>query len=372
MASSASRDHAISIITDFTPSPAEKCCENPSLIETGRGEIVCKNCGLVHEREIKSQSRTAYNSDEVRARLSNAPMIGRNSSQILISRSGRYAVKDLESWVRMTRVDARKNDRLRQSYYNAVRIDCKMLDMPWHITETAVRIFSQCLKDGNLRGRCVTGMSRASIYYACIVNNFPISLKVLWNGVITQSRAMSFLKLAKQAADALYGRKIGSKKERQSRRVSMFCDMIDRMANDVGIDSMQCKNITKEIYFKIILEKEGKVFIGKNPATIIASLLFIVAKMTGIWITVADQDGNRVNRYATQKLISKGVNITEVSLRSRSKEIASVAKEIKKRTGKSVHPVIDEFAEKYRSHPPHIISRVQEVPQQNQQQYLRS
>jgi len=42
----------------------EPCCENPQVFCDERGELICAHCGLVHERVMISKSRRAYNHDE--------------------------------------------------------------------------------------------------------------------------------------------------------------------------------------------------------------------------------------------------------------------------------------------------------------------
>jgi len=348
MASPASKNQPMSIITDFTISPAEMCCENVDLIDTGRGEIVCKNCGLVHEREIKGQGRVAYTWEEVNSRSTSAP-ISNSKPRIVLSKNGKHVVKDSERWLRLSRVNAQKMDRLKHNYYNKVRSDCQILGLPWHVAETAVRIFAGCLKAGNLRGRSVVGMSKASIYYACIVNRVPISVKSLWKDTISRDKFRPSLKFAKQVVDDVYGKKdIGDKKSRLSSRIMFFCNLIEAGANRASMDNVKCINVAKEIYTKIAAEKEGRVLDGKSPGTIIAALLYITASIMGSHVTVM-HDGKEEYHQATQKWIAEGTsNVTEVSLRTRAKEIAAAALKIKKRTGLSVHPVIDEFAMKFK------------------------
>ena len=325
----------------------DKCCENTRVIETECGDIVCTNCGLVHEEKVKkNEARSAYTKEEMDKRSTSAPLVAGIIPQIQVPKRGKGTVNDAAKWYRLSQINGQKSDRLRYNYYNKVRADCKEMNLPWYIAETAVKIFSECVKNKKLRGRCVVGMSKASVYYACVVNKFPMSIKSMWIDVDTRARMQTSLRFAREYAITLYGKNPDKGETlacRKSERIVKFCEMIERVANDAGVDIVTCKNAAKEIYSKIAAEKVGIMFVGKNPMTIIGALLFVTAKMTGACFV--NKNGDK--KHATQRVVSDLVNITEVSLRNRAKEIATIATRIRKRTGLSVHPLIDEYAVKY-------------------------
>jgi transcription initiation factor TFIIIB Brf1 subunit/transcription initiation factor TFIIB len=347
MASQASSNNPVLPERDVDGMPIDKCCDGMRIIETERGEIVCTNCGIVHDERIKkNEARVAYTREESEKRSMHFPMAPGVIPQIRIPKHGKGAVDDAEKWYRLVSLNGRKNDRLHHTYLNKVRADCKDLNLPWHVSETALKIFSECMKNNKLRGRCVIGMSKACIYYACIVNKFPMSIKVLWNDIDARARMQTSLRFAREYANTLYGKKasgIKTSADRKSERVASFCEMIERAANLAGVDGMQCKTMAKEIYSKISAEKEGIIFSGKSPSTIIAALLFIAAKATGACFVT--KDGTK--KHPTQRVVADCLNITEVSLRNRAKEIAVAAAQIRKRNGASIHPLIDEQVVKY-------------------------
>ena len=50
-----------------------ECCNKPDII--GDGEVVCRNCGYVYEREIISQTRRAYTNEDKKERSNNTDPI---------------------------------------------------------------------------------------------------------------------------------------------------------------------------------------------------------------------------------------------------------------------------------------------------------
>lgn len=291
---------------------------------------------------MHSQHRVALTREEVTKRVMHEILINGAINPLLTARD--RSVKDLGKWIRLSKINSRRKDRSMATYSSVMRRECKEKNMPWHVTETASRIFTECVKHGVLRGHDARAMMMAAIYHACIVNNYPVTMKLLFKDMVERKFVYHAMTIVKEHVDMLYGKPaMPSTKRRNVTVASRFCDLIDRMGSEIGFENPRCVAVAKEIYTKIAESKERIIFIGKDPNTIIASLLLIAARATHTPVIVRDERMERRRQFVTLRIMSEKMSVTEVSIRTRARQIIETALGMEERDGVSIHPAIEGY-----------------------------
>jgi transcription initiation factor TFIIIB Brf1 subunit/transcription initiation factor TFIIB len=264
-------------------------------------------------------------------------MIPGKYTHFVIESSGKRGLPDREKWFRLAHLNNQRRNRMQMIYMSHVRVDCKALDLPWFLVETATRIFMECWKEGKLRGRSVDELSKACIYYAAKIHRIPMAMKTLWPEKGNHVR--SALRCAGESAIKIYPAsktvvKGENAAERDKNRTIDFCNRIESTAAKSCI-SEECKKTAKRVYADV-MKHDKSMFIGKNPNTIIAAVLFIAAARDhhGTMLVNTARGTERVPM--SQRNIAYAVGVTEVSLRSRAKQIVVLSREIEKKTGQPI------------------------------------
>ncbi len=271
-----------------------------SLIETG--DIICNECGLVIDEkrvDFTHNGRRAYTNDERNSReRTGAPIsvllpdIGLTTT-IDKSKINNPDLKRAAKW--NTRMNWEKRNILIATT-ELKRIGSK-LNLPNHVKEEAMRIYREIHKRNLLRGRSINSMVAACLYYA--IRKF------------TLSRTMQ---------EVLEESSENPKDVRRCYRVILHelnlkapntnpISLIPRFIVDLGLNN-EILNLTTKIVKAYISKFVSSS--GKDPKGIVAGALYIACKIKGLDLT--------------QQKIAETVGITEVTLRSRAKELKSKLK----------------------------------------------
>ena len=274
------------------------CPECGGLIQNfqERGETVCKQCGLiVFERglDISHSGIRAYTKQEKdRKERTGCPI------SILMPDIGLSTIIDR---TKIKNPDLRRaakwNTHMTWEKRNMLIAITELkrigsnLNFPERVKKAAVRLYKEVFKRKLLRGRSINGMVAACSYFICKEERIPITLQEILDEASINSN------IVKKCYKILV---------RELNLKSPHIDpisLIPRYCADLGLSI----NVEKEAInvLKRFIQKNS--ICGKDPKGLCAGSIYLVAKLK--------------NRRVSQKDISQVIGVTEVTLRSRYKEL---------------------------------------------------
>ena len=269
------------------------------LIETG--DVVCNQCGLViNEKSVDftHNGRRAYTNQEKNNREQTGAPIS-----ILLPDMGLSTVIDRNKIINPDLKRAAKwNTRITWQKRNLLIASTELkristnLNLPIYIKEDAMRLYREAFKKKLLRGRSINAMVAACLYLACRRKRLPRTLQEITN---------------EASANAKDVRRSYSTLIREFNLKSPSTDpvsLIPRYINDLGLDSE-----IEQLTTKILNSYRAKFSIsGKDPKGLCAGAIYLASRMK--------------NKDLTQQQIVNSVGVTEVTLRSRYKELKNKLK----------------------------------------------
>ncbi len=261
-----------------------------------KGETVCNQCGLIiRERDIdiSRSGIRAYNYQEkARKWHSGNPislLVPDISLSTVIKRNKIYN-QDLKKAVRWDLQMSLKSKNLLIAITELKRI-ASNLNLPEHVQKTVVKLYKKALKKGLMRGCSIKGILTACVYLVCKKERIPITLQEM---SIESS-------LNPKVINKYYRVLIRELNVRPpvTNPVLLIPKYVNRLNLGIGIEKQAIGLIQDFI--------KGKFFSGKDPKGLCAGALYLLSKLA--------------NRQITQKEISRVTGVTEVTLRSRYKEL---------------------------------------------------
>ncbi|MFX1365773.1 MAG: transcription initiation factor IIB family protein [Promethearchaeota archaeon] len=269
------------------------------LLETG--DVVCNQCGLViDERNVdfSQNGRRAYTHQEKNNREQTGAPIS-----ILLPDMGLSTVIDR---TKISNPDLKRaakwNTRITWQKRNLLIASTELkristnLNLPIYVREDAMRLYREAFKKKLLRGRSINAMVAACLYLACRRKQLPRTLQEITNEASANAKDVrrSYTTLIKEF----------NLKSPSTDPISL----IPRYINDLELDSEIEKLTTK-----ILNTYKARFSIsGKDPKGLCAGAIYLASKIK--------------NRDITQQKIVENVGITEVTLRSRYKELKNKLK----------------------------------------------
>jgi transcription initiation factor TFIIB len=277
--------------------------------DASSGEIICSSCGAVISDKVQDLSRSerrAFNIEEENvtrrtgvptsiafADMGLATVIGKHDRDA----SGRPL--DAEMRARMQRLrmwDSRAHshsstDRSLIKAFNELSVLKDKLALSNAVVEKAAYIYRKVQDRGLIRGRTISGIMAAAVYAACREIGTPYTL-----------REIAAVGNVKRKDIARNYRKMASELDLKFPNVDpMKC--ISRVANKGNLTEntkRQAISIMKEV-------SERQISAGKDPMGLAASVLYVSCLKTG--------------EDKTQAHIARASGVTEVTLRTRFKEL---------------------------------------------------
>ena len=269
------------------------------LIETG--VVVCNQCGLViNEKNVDftHNGRRAYTNQE----KSNREQTGAPIS-ILLPDMGLSTVIDRSKINNPDLKRAAKwNTRITWQKRNLLIATTELkristnLNLPIYIKEDAMRLYREAFKKKLLRGRSINAMVAACLYLACRRKKLPRTLQEITNEASANAKDVrrSYTTLIREF----------NLKSPSTDPISL----IPRYINNLELDSE-----IEQLTIKILNIYKARFSIGgKDPKGLCAGAIYLASKIK--------------NKDITQLQIVESVGITEVTLRSRYKELKNKLK----------------------------------------------
>jgi transcription initiation factor TFIIB len=261
-----------------------------------RGEIVCQQCGLViaeKEVDISHSGIRAYSKQEKdKKERTGCPI------SILMPDIGLSTIIDRS---KIKNPDLRRaakwNTHLSWEKRNMLIAITELkriggnLNFPERVKKAAVRLYKEVFKKNLLRGRSINGMIAACAYFVCKQEKVPITLQeILDEASINDNIVKKCYKILVRELNL------------KSPHIDPV-SLIPRYCADLGLDI----NIEKEAVKILKNFIQTNSICGKDPKGLCAGAIYLVAKLK--------------NHRVSQKDISKIIGVTEVTLRSRYKEL---------------------------------------------------
>jgi len=269
------------------------------LIETG--DVVCNQCGLViNEKNVdfSHNGRRAYTNQEKNSREQTGAPIS-----ILLPDMGLSTVIDRNQISNPDLKRAAKwNTRITWQKRNLLIASTELkristnLDLPIYVREDAMRLYREAFKKKLLRGRSINAMVAACLYLACRRKKLPRTLQEIINEASANAKDVrrSYTTLIREF----------NLKSPSTDPISL----IPRYINELELDSE-----IEQLTINILKSYKARFSIsGKDPKGLCAGAIYLACRIK--------------NRDTTQQQIVESVGITEVTLRSRYKELKNKLK----------------------------------------------
>jgi len=282
----------------------DKCCENPC-IDIRRGNNVCLNCGLVFDIHLVESERRAYGSEEIEKRKQTEPRWRDFGSRTILSTStvdykGNYLNAEMKTlFTRLSKIQNSLISGVERNFWEAkpkMKQLVSKLNIPEYIYEMAWKIYTFAAKKKLTMGRSIDSFIAASIYVAIRVHEFPKLLEEISNAAMINRKTVIH-------ALGLLLREILPELNLTYKPISAK-QLIFKFGNELGFSMETQKKALKLLSNS---SKMGLSLIGKDPKGLAASALYLAAKPT--------------EDKKTQTKIAETAKITEVTLRTRIKEI---------------------------------------------------
>ena len=274
-------------------------CEGKVIPLHEKGEIVCGQCGLViSERivDISHSGKRAFTKQEKESRERTGSPIS-----ILLPDMGLSTIIDKTSIKSPDLKRAAKwNSRMTWDKRNMLIATTELkrigsnLNLPNHVKKTAIRLYIEAFKKKLLRGRSINGMVAACLYFACRERKIPRTLQEILDETSISAKnvrrcyrtLIRELNLKVPSTDPI--------------------SLIPRFIAELDLDA-EAENVTIKILQSFISKFSTS---GKDPKGLCVGALYLVCKMK--------------DKRVSQKEIANLVGVTEVTLRSRYKELVKM------------------------------------------------
>ena len=283
----------------------KKCpeCGSINLVYEGdRGEIICRDCGLVVEEKMLDLGREWRQFEEGNKKgRGGAPLtmqkfdrglttnIGEGSDIYQLSgEKSRKKFFRLKKWKERVSTSIERNLRLALAELRRI---AENLHLPNVVREEASRVYNLVLQKGLVRGRGMESVIAACVYAACRTYNLPRTLDEI------------------AAASDMERKEIGRTYRYIARALPLKInpsapkDYIPRFASILNLSPK-----TQTDAVKILKRAEkNELTSGRGPAGIAAAALYVAALLNG--------------EKKTQREVADIAGITEVTIRNRYKEL---------------------------------------------------
>ncbi len=285
----------------------EPCCDNPDLMISDDGIRVCRNCGLTFGQEMVSHERRAYTAEEVRARRRTEPRWRCFGPRTVISRvksdaKGRQLpAKKQALFARLSKIQGSLINSIERNYWEAkpkLHALANKLVIPDFIVETAWKIYSEVAQQKLTMGRSIEAFVCASLYASIRIHDFPRLLEELTEVAIIPLRSV-------HRSLGLIVRNVLPVLNLKYRPIDPE-PLVYRFGNELNLSIGVQKSAAQLL---MDASKNGLKRMGKDPKGLAAAALYMAAKGT--------------KERKTQTQIAEVARVTEVTLRTRAKQIKS-------------------------------------------------
>ena len=294
------------LISDDEDAAPKNCCKDPRY-ERRDGDMVCINCGMVVGKNLVGNERRAYTTEEIQKKRRTEPRWRQFGPRTMLPDTKRDSKGKLIGarcktlFSRLSKIQNSLVSSIERNFWEAkpkLKMIASKMNIPEYIKETAWKIYCIVAKMKLTMGRSIDGFVCASLYCAIRIHNFPRLLEEVCETSMTPRRTVhkSLGMIVREVLPQLGLKYRPIKAE----------ELVFRFSADLSIPIEIQKNALRML---IKASKNGLFRAGKDPKGIAASVIYMAARSTPHRLTQAE--------------ISEIAKITEVTLRSRVKQIKS-------------------------------------------------
>lgn len=280
------------------------CCESPCL-KYKDGNKVCINCGTVLGQIFVVDERRAYTEEEINKRRQTEPSWRDFGPRTILpiskidSKGKILSAKKGFMFARLSKIQRSLINTIERNFWEAkpkLKMYTSKLNIPKYISETAWRIYVELTKKKLTMGRSIDGFIAASLYAAIRIHEFPKLLEDV-SDVLMIPRRTLFRSLGLIIKEILPTLHLDYHPISAEKLVFLFGNIIG-LPIELQIEAV---DIVKKI------SKKAFLLIGKDPKGLAAAVIYLVAKNTKF--------------KKTQAELAQAAKVTEVTIRSRLKDI---------------------------------------------------
>jgi len=293
----------------------ERCPECDSrLVNDGRGETVCADCGLVVETESvdrgpewrafdaaekDEKSRVGAPTTKMMHDKGLSTNIGWQNKDAYgrsLSSKQRRKMERLRTWDERFRTRDSRERNLKQALGEIDRM-ASALGLPDNIRETASVIYRRALDEDLLPGRSIEGVATAAVYTAARQGGVPRSLDEVAR--VSRVDDMEFKRTYRYIV-----RELGLEVEPADPE-----SYVPRFASDLALSDegeMRARELLRDA-------RGTGIHSGKSPVGLAAAAVYAASLLT--------------NERVTQSVVSDVADVSEVTIRNRYKELLDAADE---------------------------------------------
>jgi transcription initiation factor TFIIB len=286
--------------------PQSRCCDTP-FIESRDGNKVCLNCGVIFERTFVGNERRAYTIEEIQNRRRTEPRWRDFGPRTMLpntktdSKGKSIGAKEQALFSRLSKIQNSLISSIERNFWEAkpkLKMLTSKLNIPEYIAETAWKIYSIVAKKKLTMGRSINGFISGSLYAAIRVHDFPRLLDEICEASLTPRRTV-------HRSLAMIIREVLPELNLRYQPITAE-SLVFRFGNELDLPIKIQKNAINMLKDA---SKNGLKRTGKDPKGLAAACIYIAAKNGCI--------------RKTQSKVADVAKITEVTLRSRAKQIKS-------------------------------------------------
>ncbi len=282
----------------------EKCCDNPQ-IESRNGLKVCTSCGCVQGAHFVGDERRAYDKKEIEDRKQTEVRWREFGARTMISpdqtdsKGKSFTAETKTLYSRLSKIQNSLVSSIERNLWEAkpkLKMLVSKMNCPAYIHETAWKIYAVVAKKKLTMGRSIDGFVAASLYAAIRIHEFPRLLEEVSDASMSPRRTVirSLGMIAKEVLPEL----------NLCYKPITATQLINKFGNELEV-SRKIQQTAAEI-LRAAFHK-GLTQTGKDPKGFAASTLYIALRSS--------------ETHKTQAEIASVARITEVTLRTRIKEI---------------------------------------------------
>jgi transcription initiation factor TFIIB len=291
---------------DFDNDDEQPCCANPDIVTNEDGLNVCRNCGLTMGRAFVESERRAYTNEEVQARRRTEPKWRSFGPRTVITggadaRGHQLEAKKQALFSRLSKIQGSLVSSLERNFWEAkpkLQQVANKMNIPQQIVETAWKIYSEVARQKLTMGRSIEGFVAASLYAAIRIHDFPRLLEEVVEQALIPLRSI-------HRSLGLIVRLVFPVLKMKYQPVTVK-SLVYRFGNELKL-SMAAQ--TEAATYIDTSKKNGLKSMGKDPKGLAAAAIYMACKNS--------------QEKRTQAQIADVARITEVTLRTRVKQIKS-------------------------------------------------
>jgi transcription initiation factor TFIIB len=287
----------------------ETCCEKPNL-NISEGYKVCLNCGVVCGIELLQRERRAFTPEEIRKRKRTQIKWRNIGPRTLLSKTSvdfnghDINPKKKSLFKRLSKIQRSLTSGIERNLWEAkpkMKLLVSKLNIPKYVYQTAWRIYVLAAREKLTMGRSIDGFVSSSLYVAIRVHEIPRMLEEICEASIISRRTIT-------RSLGILIKEILPKLNLKYKPITPE-QLVFRFGNKLKLPIKTQKEALKLLKTS---SRKGLPINGKDPKGFAASAIYMAAKPT--------------EHRKTQTEVSDTAKITEVTLRTRIKDIKELSR----------------------------------------------